>query len=78
MSRLRDRDRCRRDLRRLPQGMRYAEGLGLTCTQESGETAGSSLTFPQESRGTARLSLTLDLWELLEVTTVAMRWISHR
>jgi hypothetical protein len=24
------------------------------------------------------LSLTLDLWELLEVTTVAMRWISHR
>jgi hypothetical protein len=64
MSRLRDRDRCRRDLRRLPQEMRYAGGLGLTCTQESAETAG--------------LSLTLDLWELLEVTTVAMRWISHR
>jgi hypothetical protein len=71
MSRLRDRDRCRRDLRRLPQGMRYTGGLGLTCTQESAETAGLSLTFPQESSRTARLSLTLNLWELLEVTTVA-------
>jgi hypothetical protein len=53
--------------------MRCAEGLGLTCTQESAETAGLSLTFPQESSRTARLSLTLNLWELLEVTTVAMR-----
>jgi hypothetical protein len=78
MSRLRDRDHCRRGLRRLPQGMRCAGGLSLNCIQESAETAGLSLTFPQESRGTARLSLTLDLWELLEVTTVAMRWISHR
>jgi hypothetical protein len=39
--------------------MRYAAGLGLTCTQGSAETAG--------------LSVTLNLWELLEVTTVAMR-----
>jgi hypothetical protein len=53
--------------------MRYTGGLGLTCTQESAETAGLSLTFPQESSRTARLSLTLNLWELLEVTTVAMR-----
>jgi hypothetical protein len=44
--------------------MGCAEGLGLTRIQESAETAG--------------LSLTLNLWELLEVTTVAMRWISHR
>ncbi|MDE1194349.1 MAG: hypothetical protein PW896_03965 [Pseudomonas sp.] len=73
MSRLNPRCRCRRGLRRLPQGMRCAEGLGLTCTQESAETAGLSLTFPQESRRTAGLSLTLNLWELLEVTTVAMR-----
>jgi hypothetical protein len=52
MSRLNPRCRCRRGLRRLPQGMRCAEGLGLTCAQESGETTGSSLTFPQESRKT--------------------------
>ncbi len=64
MSRLKPRYRCRRGLRRLPQGMRCTEGLELTFTQESGETAG--------------LSLTLDLWELLEVTTVAMRWICYR
>jgi hypothetical protein len=64
MSRLNLRYRCRRGLRRLPQGMRCAEGLSLGFTQVSGETAG--------------LSLTLSLWELLEVTTVAMRWISHR
>ena len=64
MSRLNPRCRCRRDLRRLPQELRCAEGLGLTFAQESGETTG--------------LSLTLDLWELLEVTTVAMRWICYR
>jgi len=78
MSRLNPRCRCRRDLRRLPQELRCAEGLSLPCIQESAETAGSSLTFPEESRRTTGLSLTLDLWELLEVTTVAMRWISHR
>jgi hypothetical protein len=39
--------------------MRCAEGLGLIFAQESEKTAGSSLT--------------LNLWELLEVTTVAMR-----
>ncbi len=78
MSRLKPRYRCRRGLRRLPQVMRCAEGLGLTFAQESADTAGSSLTFTEESRRTAGSSLTLDLWELLEVTTVAMRWISHR
>jgi hypothetical protein len=64
MSRLNARCRCRRGLRRLPQILRCAEDLGLTFTQESRRTAG--------------LSLALNLWELLEVTTVAMRWISHR
>jgi hypothetical protein len=59
MSRLNTRCRCRRDLRRLPQELRCAERLGLTFAQESEKTAG--------------LSLTLNLWELLEVTTVAMR-----
>jgi hypothetical protein len=42
-----------------PTGNALPEGLSLPCTQESAETAG--------------LSLTLNLWELLEVTTVAMR-----
>jgi hypothetical protein len=78
MSRLRDRDRCHRGLRRLPQELRCAEGLGLTCIQQSAETAGLSLCVSKGIEETARLSLTLDLWELLEVTTVAMRWISHR
>jgi hypothetical protein len=128
MSRLNARCRCRRGLRRLPQEMRCAEGLGLTFTQVPGETAGLSLTlnlwellevttvaiavdqpqmsrlnarcrcrrgrrrlpqemccaeglglaFTQVSGETAGLSLALNLWELLEVTTVAMRWISHR
>jgi len=59
MSRLNPRCRCRRDLRRLPQELLYPGGLDLTCIQESAETTG--------------LSLTLNLWELLEVTTVAMR-----
>jgi hypothetical protein len=52
--------------------------LGLTCIQQSAETAGLSLCVSKGIEETAGLSLTLDLWELLEVTTVAMRWISHR
>jgi hypothetical protein len=48
LGRLNSRSRCRRGLRRLPQEMRCAEGLGLTFTQVSGETAGLGLTCTQE------------------------------
>ncbi len=49
MSRLRDRDRCRRGLRRLPQELRCTEGLELTFAQESAEIGGLGLTFTEES-----------------------------